>query len=348
MPQFTRPQALYTRHELAFRTQYTEVAERCRNEGLLLPGTPGTLALRTGTGHAYWYRRYYAVPGQQTEALVCKAADAPALAAMRGRMEFAEWTRQQVRALRQLGFQVADKDVDRVLIELSLTGLLDAGLVIVGSLAYMVWLNELGIKAVALRTQDVDLARRPALKLAAPLSFLATVQAAQLPLFPVPGLSPGSPSTSVKRPGKDSLRIDVLTHGAVLGQVVAMPALQWHAQTMPHFDYLLHAPRRSCLLAGGHCIPVDIPAPERLVWHKLFSSANRQQDLAKSSKDLLQAATLIAALVECDDLHLAASAAEVPAEVLKAAQSRLPLLRRALVAHPQALDGVEQALARAA
>jgi hypothetical protein len=226
--------ALYARHELAFRTQYAELAERSRNEGRLLPGTPGTLSLRTGTGHGYWYRRYYAVAGRQSEDLVCKDGDAAALEAMRARIEFAAWAERQVRALRQLGFQVADKDVARVLVELSNRALFDGGLVLVGTLAYMAWLNELGLRAVASRTQDVDLARRQALKLAAPLSFLQTMQGTQLEFVPVPGLAPGAPSTSVKRRGQDGLRVDVLTPGTQLGRLVALPELQWHAQAVPH------------------------------------------------------------------------------------------------------------------
>jgi hypothetical protein len=338
---------LYTRHELAFRTQFAELCERSRNEGSLLPGTPGNLTLRTGTGHGYWYRRYYAAAGQQIEDLVCRDGDEQSLDATRARVEFAAWAEQQVRALRQLGFQVADKDVDRVLVELSNKGLFDAGLVLVGSLAYMIWLNELGLKAVASRTQDVDLARRQRLELGAPLSFLETVQGTRLKFFPVPALTPGGPSTSVKLSGKASLRVDLLAPGRGPGQVVALPELQWHAQTVPHFDYLLHEPRRACALAGGHCIPVAIPAPERLVWHKLYSSANRRQDLAKAEKDLLQAATLLAALVEDDHLRWADTAAEVPAAVFKAARGRLGPLRRLLAPHPQALDEVEHTLATA-
>lgn len=49
---------LFRRLELAFHTQYAEVCERSRGEGELLPGTPGTLMLRTGTGYGYWYRHY--------------------------------------------------------------------------------------------------------------------------------------------------------------------------------------------------------------------------------------------------------------------------------------------------
>lgn len=337
--------ALYLRHELAFRTQYAELAERSRSEGSLLPGTPGNLSLRTGTGHGYWYRRYYAVAGQPSEDLVCKDGDAHAFETMRTRIEFAAWAERQVRALRQLGFQVADKDVGRVLVELSNQGLFDGGLVLVGTLAYMAWLNELGLRAVAARTQDVDLARRQALKVAAPLSFLQTMQGTRLEFVPVPGLAADAPSTSVKRRGKDSLRVDVLTPGPQLGRVVALPEMQWHAQTVPHFDYLLHEPRRAGVLAGGHCIPVDIPAPERLAWHKLYSSAHRRQDIAKAEKDLVQAATLLTALVEDDPPSLLESVRDVPAQVRNAARRRLPALRKLLAAHPQALEEVEASLA---
>jgi hypothetical protein len=44
---------------------------------------------------------------------------------------------EQVRALRWLGFQVADKDVARVLVELHNTRLFAAGLVVVGTLALL-------------------------------------------------------------------------------------------------------------------------------------------------------------------------------------------------------------------
>ena len=102
---------LYRQHELAFRTQYAELKERVLTAGELLPGTPGTLARRTGTGHSYWYRVYYPAPGKQAESLVCKEGDEKTLDSMRERMEFAEWVSKQVVALRKLGFQVADKSV---------------------------------------------------------------------------------------------------------------------------------------------------------------------------------------------------------------------------------------------
>lgn len=73
----------YREHELAFRTQYAELKERALAAGALLPGTSGSLALRSGTGYGYWYRVFYPVPGKASEELVCKDGDAAALDAMR-------------------------------------------------------------------------------------------------------------------------------------------------------------------------------------------------------------------------------------------------------------------------
>jgi hypothetical protein len=341
----TRPLPLYRPLELAFRTQYAEVKERSRGAGELLPGTPGLLTLREGTGYGYWYRRYYAVPNQEVEDLVAKAGDEAALEEMRSRIEFSNWTQQQVRALRRLGFQVADKDVARVLVELRNKGLFAGGLVMVGTLAYMAWLNEFGAAAVSSRTQDIDLARRQALKLGTPMSFLDTVQATKLKFFPVPGMPNSAPPTSVKRAGVEGLRVDVLTPGDTLGQIVAMPELKWHAQTVPQYDYLLTETREAAALAGGHCIPVNLPSPERFVWHKLYSSTTRINEPSKAQKDILQAATLAAVLVEQDDASLEESAGEAPAAVLAAARTRLELLGELLAAHPQALSQFKAALA---
>ncbi len=175
---------------------------------------------------------------------------------------------------------------------------------------------------------------------------METVKATNLGFAAIPGISAATPSTSVKRAGRQGLRVDVLTPGADLGKVVQVPELGWHAQAIPHFGYLLASPRRVSVLAGGHCVPVNAPAPERMAWHKLYSSARRTTESAKAEKDLRQAATLLAVLVERDNLGLVATAAAVPQEVLRAARQRLPGLRSLLAPHPQALDEVERALKR--
>lgn len=349
MPRSDAVVPLYIAFEGPVGSMYAELVERARAQGSLLPGTPGSLALRERPGFGtYWYRRYYDSPGMpQVEDFVCRQDDRRAYEAMEQAIEAAAWGQEQVRHLRHLGMQVADKDVARVLVEMHNRELFGAGLVLVGTLAYMAWLNELGVRAVTSRTQDVDLAVRKALKLAAAVPFIEAMKATRLDFSAIPGISPKAPSTSVKRAGRAGLRVDLLTAGPRLGQAVPMRELQWHAQAVPHFDYVLDSPRRAAVLAGGHCVPVRLPIPERMAWHKLYSSTRRAGEAAKAEKDLLQAATLLAVLVERDNLDVARAAAAAPTEVLAAARRRLPSLRSLLAPHPQALDQVIQALSAA-
>lgn len=309
--------ALFREQELAFRTQYAELKERVSTSASILPGTPGTLVRRSGTGYSYWYRVYYPAPGKQSEDLVCKDGDTDTLQAMRENIAFSEWVSEQVSSLRKLGFQTADKAVARVLVELHNRGAFEAGLVLVGTLGYMAWLNELGAVAVSARTLDIDLARRQRLKLAAPLSFLTTMQATGLPFASIPALPAKGVSTSVKLPGVQGLRVDVLAPDNTLGAIVRVPELNWAAQGIPHYDYLLKEPEPGAMLAGGHCIPVRLPQAARLVWHKLYSSASRRGFPEKAAKDRRQALVLAAVLAEANPQALTRAFKAAPKAMTK-------------------------------
>jgi hypothetical protein len=150
------------------------------------------------------------------------------------------------------------------------------------------------------------------------------------------------PSTSVKLPGAEGLRIDMLAPGPLLGEIIAVPELDWHAQTIPFFDYLLEGSRPAAMLAGGHCIPIMLPEATRMIWHKLYSSTHREQEPTKAEKDLVQAVTLAAILIEQDSVSLRETFRRAPRELRIAATSRLPRIETLLASHPQALDGFRQ------
>jgi hypothetical protein len=338
---------LFTGHELAFRTQYAELKERALAAGPLLPGTPGSLSLRSGTGHSYWYRVYYPVPGKQWEDLVCKEGDDATLAAMQERMAFAAWAAAQVSSLKKLSFQVADKTTARVLVELHNTKAFDAGLVLVGTLAHMALLNELGAIAVAARTLDVDLARRQKLRLGMPLPFMKTMIATGLPFAAVPGPPSTSPSTSVKLKGAQGLRVDVLAPGKVLGATVKVPELQWAAQAVPFYDYLLEAAGPGAMLAGGHCVPVRLPEAGRFVWHKLYSSTQRRGFPEKAAKDRQQALVIGAALVEFEAGALALAFSAAPRSMVAPLRQHAAMLANEARAHPELVDALRGCLAPA-
>jgi len=334
----------YREHELAFRTQYAEVKERARSAGRLLPGTPGTLFLRKGTGHPHWYRVFYATPGKQTEEWVCRDGDTGKLDEAQHAIEFSGWVAAQVAALRKLGFQVADKAVARVLVELHNQGAFEAGLVLVGTLCFMAWLNELGIRAVSARTQDVDLARRQPLKLAAPLSFLSTLKATGLPFAAVPGMPSAQQSTTVKLPGVQGLRVDVLAPGNTLGELIQIPELSWAAQAIPYYDYLLEKPEPAAVLAGGHCVPVQLPQTARLVWHKLYASLHRRGSPEKAAKDRTQALLLAAVLLEQEPQTLGKGLRAAPSKMLKEIRLSQKLLLRGAAADPALTNALRDCL----
>jgi hypothetical protein len=283
-------------HDEPVRTQYAEIKERARAAGHLLPGTPGSLVTRRVKGTDYLYRAHYAVSGHRVDDYLGVASNVALRKAAMHEIAFADWMQTRVGQLRKLGFQVADKHTARILVELHNRQMFEAGLVLVGTLAYMAWLNEFGVLETASRTSDVDVARGQLLKLAAPVEFLAALKATELPFVPVPGLPSSAPSTSIKLPGVEGLRVDVLAPGVRLGAPVRIPELAWHAQAVPHFDYLLERAEPAAILAGGHCVPVRLPQAGRFVWHKLYSSRRRRGEPEKAAKDRSQALTLILAM----------------------------------------------------
>jgi hypothetical protein len=267
--------------------------------------------------------------GRKVEELVCRDDDAERNQQALADDEFERWVATQVRTLHKLGFQVADKGVARVLVELHNAGLLAAGLCVVGTLAYMCWLNELGARAVAARTLDLDLAAPRRLKLAAPRSLLDVIANSKMSFQPIPGLARKEPATSLKLPGASGLRIDILTDGAETGKSVRIAPLQWYAQTVEHYAYLLENARDAALLAGTHCIAVRIPDAERFMWHKLFSSAARRSFREKAAKDLRQGLTLAAVLLAQDEDALHLSAAQLPRAMRRALLQQWPAIRSA-------------------
>ncbi len=72
---------LYQFHELSIRTLYAEVKQRAQAAGELLPGTPGTLVKRQGTGYEYWYRSYYDAPQKLRTAAIARLPRLQALLA---------------------------------------------------------------------------------------------------------------------------------------------------------------------------------------------------------------------------------------------------------------------------
>jgi hypothetical protein len=291
---------LFALHDGGNRARYDDLKQLAGSQKRVLAGSPGTLKRRERRGTEYWVREYTRADGAKDDEHLgtVKAVDAARLDALREEMALARALAEASSRLRLLGYQRVERKPAGVLAALYNRELFRAGLVLIGSHAYGVLLNECGIAAAAYRTQDIDVARAQPLQLVLPgtTGFRDLLNESGLEFNDVPGMPSHRQSGSFKLRGADALAVDLLAPGEALGKVVAVPELRAHAQTIPLLDFLSTDAMDAVVLSPNQQVPVRVPSPARYALHKLYSSQRRGSQHGKSSRDLDQAAVLVAAL----------------------------------------------------
>ena len=149
--------------------------------------------------------------------------------------------------------------------------------------------------------------------------------------LPVPGFSPGVPSTSFKVRGK-GLRLDLVTPAKTdESRPVPIPRLNAAAAPVRYLDYVLEDAQPAAIVDGGGVL-VNVPQPARFAVHKLLVAQDRPAAMqVKARKDVAQAASLVLALEELrpGDVRAAVSAAKQRGKRWRAALERgVTLLRQ--------------------
>lgn len=323
VPRSAMPARLFTAHPKPLTVLYGDVEAFAHSQLQVLMGTAGSLLVRrNAAGFEFYSRQFYDGDGKKREVYVAGPVASPAAeaaaAALREQMDDLKALTADLRLLGREGFQLADAKTYATLSTLSNAGLFRAGAVLVGSHAYGILLNQLGIRAAGYATEDIDLARREPLALAEPLSIdlLSLLRTSGIEFVAVPGFRRGEPSTSFKQLGRSRFQVDLLVPAA--GQeigVVPVPELGAHATALPWLRYLLADSQLAAVLAREGSCQVRVPLPERLALHKVLVSGLRTGRSAKSQKDLDQAAVLLAALAELHPGAIVAAAAVLPVAV---------------------------------
>lgn len=203
--------------------------------------------------------------------------------------------------------------VVRVLRALADAGVFHFGGVLVGTYAFLMLANQLGVHwpPGTWRTEDVDVAGH--LEVATPrleTDIPRALDSLQMGFVPVPGFDPKHASTSFKVRGQQ-LRVDLLTPGSDRDDApIWIP--RWNAAAAPikYLSLLLEDTVPAAAVNGG-AILVSVPAPARFALHKLLVSQTRSiVQQTKAPKDLHQAALLLEVLAEDrpDDLVAACTA----------------------------------------
>lgn len=322
----------YERLPETTQTLYAELLEQVihAEAEAVVGASLGTFVSKQIKGGTYWYfqrqegdrkRQHYL--GRESDVLLAWMDEV-----RQARERSAADEAQRARLTSMLGAGGAATEsaaVGKVLLLLADSGVFRMGGVLVGTQAFRVYGNLLGVRfeGQSLRTQDVDLAQDRAISIAlsqetGPVNVERSLTS----------LIPKQPSTSFKIRGRE-LRVDFLTPlaGPESSQPVFLPSLGVSAHPLRLLDYLIEDPAQAVIVAGPGIL-VNVPHPARFAFHKLWISRRRPvSEQTKAAKDLRQVGALLDVLLE-----------DRPGDVA--------LAWEALQSHPAAVETVREALAR--
>lgn len=342
---------LFTRHPMPLQAAFAELKRRACEQPFLLVGTPGSIVVRSTKGREFLYRDYYGPDGKKAGDYVGPVSDAAAEARateLREQIGLANALITEGALLSQNGYVRVEPRTNAILAALANNGFFGAGALLVGAHSYGVLLNDLGVRAAATATEDIDVARAKKLVLEVDAKSLEEMlRDSRVVLHPIPQLDRKKPSTSFKPPGPDRLRVDFLmpTDGRDV-TVHEAPELQAHATALPWFRYLVEASMPAVVIGRSTMVPVNVPLPERFAFHKMLVSQLRRETSEKVGKDLEQAATLVAILAEAAPETLEAAFAKVPPRAREKTKrgARRVLDRLKQTKHEQAIDLLSELL----
>jgi hypothetical protein len=187
----------------------------------------------------------------------------------------------------------------RIIKRLSEYGFFPAGGILIGTHAFLAMGNMLGVRwHDGAATLDVDFAhagQNVSLALSADIQIdvHGVLESLEMGLLPISRFN-GKAGARYSNPKDSELRLDFVTGMTRDGLSVVMPKLNLALEPLKFMEFSLERPIQGCIFSNlGSCI-VNLPAPERYAIHKLIVCGERPaSQRTKSSKDLLQAASLV-------------------------------------------------------
>jgi hypothetical protein len=343
---------LYTPHARALAVLYADIERYALSQPEVFVGTAGTVMQRkNASGFLFYGHQFYNGEGKKRERYVAGPVGNPEADAT------AEQLRTRIRELKDLvaslrllgreGFQLVDAQTYATVASLHNHRFFAAGGMLIGSHAYGVVLNRLGIRAAAYATEDIDLARGERLAFEAPpmRSLLDMLRDSGIEFIEVPQLDHKQPATSFKKRGRSTFQVDLLAPAAdETYPTIRVSELQAHATGLPFLGYLLAESQLGAVLAREGCCAVRVPLPERFAIHKLIVSAVRRGRDEKAQRDRSQAAVLCAALAELHPGALESAVKDVPRRASKYFRNALSAVREVIErAHPRAWEALTSA-----
>jgi len=210
--------------------------------------------------------------------------------------------RRLARAAIELGCAEIPLKHGRVIGRLLDHGFFKAGGLLVGTHAFLAYQNMFGVRWDAgAFTVDLDFAHAGK-NITLAMASNVEVDAARAIESLEMGFIPVMRGTAYKKPDEPDFDLDFLTTFGRAGDApVFVPALNLSMQPLKFMEFSLEAPMKATLLYRNGPLVVNVPRPERYVWHKLIVYGERPREMrGKANKDLIQAACLLDYLLEND------------------------------------------------
>lgn len=292
--------------ELALSTQtaYAQLLDSALSADHLrsIADLPGSFARKTVKGRPYWYYQYHEPSGKRAQVFIGPDNEAiHRLMARRTHPAAKESLVPLARSALALGCAPVISRQLKVIGRLADYGFFRAGGVLVGTHAFLAYGNMLGLRwGDSSRTQDIDFAHSgKRVSLALPTSVEVkthrAIESLEMGFLPVAGLS-GKFGATYLNPKEPEFRLDFLTVAHRKGtQAYLHPQLNVPLQPLKFMEFSLENIQQAVLFDSGNAVLVSVPHPTRYALHKLTVYGEREGSFAaKSSKDLHQAASLLA------------------------------------------------------
>lgn len=290
------------------QTAYAQVldAAHAADMARTVADLPGTFARKRVKGRDYWYYQFLDVSGRRRQVYV-GPENARVLALIERRAQGG--ATEALQALAQSAVALGNAPMlprhFKVVQRLTDYGFFRAGGVLIGTHAFLALGNMLGVRwRDGQRTQDVDFAHAgKALTIALPadveINTHAAIESLQMGLLPIEHADGGTGATYLD-PRDPEFQIDFLTPMRRGGtEPFRHPQLGIKLQPLKFMEYLLQDVQQAAMLASGGACVVNVPSPARYALHKLIVAGERPASrIAKSNKDVLQAASVLEVLRE--------------------------------------------------
>jgi hypothetical protein len=328
---------------LSAQTAYSQLLDAALAASLrrTVADLPGNFARKVVKGKPYWYYQVLDVSGHKRQiyigpenSRILALVDSNASTGVRPALQ------PLAASAVALGNAPMLPKHFKVIQRLADHGFFAAGGVLVGTHAFLAFGNMLGVRWVdGQRTQDVDFAHAgKAVTIALPadldIDVPAAIDSLQMGLLPITH-SDGSTGATFMDPKDPEFQIDFLTTLHRGGsEPFVHPKLGVKLQPLKFMEYLLQDTQQGVAFTASGAAVVNLPHPARYALHKLVVAGERPASrIAKSNKDIAQAAALLGVLADAAPGQVEEAWADLvsrgPGWVARAKQGRAALERAA-------------------